>query len=65
MKLLLMLTLTFMVVYLINVGESKPLFFDAITGAFNELRKLFFGNGIGLNKKIFNYSLQIEYYLSK
>ena len=29
-------------------GESKPLFFDAVTGALNEIRKIFFGDHHGM-----------------
>ena len=29
-------------------GESKPLFFDAVTGALNEIRKIFFGKHQGM-----------------
>ena len=28
--------------------ESKPLFFDAVAGALNEIRKIFFGNQQGM-----------------
>ena len=52
MKLLATYTLLLMIPNIINPGEGKPLFFDAITGAFKELQKIFFGNGKGLHKNI-------------
>ena len=48
MNLLVVLPTLFMIVSLSDSGEGKPLFFDAVTGALNEIRKIFFGNQQGL-----------------
>ena len=54
MNLLAVLATLFMVLSLSDSGEGKPLFFDAVTGALNGIRKIIFGKEQGL---ITNYKL--------
>ena len=48
MKPLAMLPTLFLITILSDSGEGKPLFFDAVTGALNGIRKIIFGNEQGL-----------------
>merc|ERR1712223_1120161 len=44
MNVLAMLLIMFTAANIFQGTESKPLFFDAVTGALNEIRKIFFGD---------------------
>ena len=59
MNLLAVLATLFMILSLSDSGEGKPLFFDAVTGALNEIRKIIFGGEQGLLVKY--ESIELEY----
>ena len=58
MNLLAVLATLFMVLSLSDSGEGKPLFFDAVTGALNEIRKIIFGGEQGLLVKYESIELE-------
>ena len=43
-----MLLIMIMAANIFQESESKPLFFDAVAGALNEIRKIFFGDHHGM-----------------
>ena len=47
-----------MILSLSDSGEGKPLFFDAVTGALNEIRKIIFGGEQGLLVKYESIELE-------
>ena len=47
MNLRLMFFLLFVTTITLSPGDCKPIFFDAITSAFNEIKKVLFGNNQG------------------
>ena len=58
MNLLAVLPALFMIICLSDSGEGKPLFFDAVTGALNEIRNIIFGKDQGLLVKYESIELE-------
>ena len=58
MNLLAVFPTLFMIISLSDIGEGKPLFFDAVTGALNGIRNIIFGKDQGLLVKYESIELE-------